>query len=59
MVWAKIRRIPSVLLDGGSRVNIIIDILMQTLGLEKQPEAVPFKIKMAKQQKVNLELSRI
>lgn len=43
MLWAKNRKIPSVLLDGGSGMNIIMDTLMQKLGLEKQLEVMPFR----------------
>jgi hypothetical protein len=34
-VWTKNRRIPNVLLDGGSGVYIITDTLMGKLGIEK------------------------
>jgi hypothetical protein len=51
-VWTKNRRIPNVLLDGGSGVNIITDTLMRKLGIEKQLEVAPFTIKMADQRKV-------
>ena len=51
-VWTKNRRIPNVLLDGGSGVNIITDTLMEKLGIGKQLEVAPFTIKMADQRKV-------
>jgi hypothetical protein len=51
-VWTKNRRIPNVLLDGGSGVNIITDTLMGELRIEKQLEVAPFTIKMADQRKV-------
>jgi hypothetical protein len=51
-VWTKNRRIPNVLLDGGSGVNIITDTLMRKLGIVKQLEVAPFTIKMADQTKV-------
>ena len=51
-VWSKNRRIPNVLLDGGSRVNIITDTLMEKLGIGKQLEVAPFTIKMVDQRKV-------
>lgn len=52
IVWTKNQRIPSVTLDGGMGVNIIMDMLIQKLGLEKKLEAMTFTIKMAYQRKV-------
>ena len=52
LVWAKNQRIPSVLQDGGSGVNIITNTLMQKLELENHIEVAPFIIKIANQRKV-------
>jgi hypothetical protein len=50
-VIVKNRRVPNVLIDGGSGVNIITDTLRRKLGLTKI-EPTPFTIKMADQRKV-------
>jgi hypothetical protein len=50
-VVTKNRRVPNVLIDGGSGVNIMNNVLRKKLGLINI-EAAPFTIKMADQRKV-------
>ena len=52
LLWAKNWRIPRMLQDGGSRVNIITDIFKQKLELENHIENALFIIKIAHQRKV-------
>lgn len=52
LVWAKNWRILSVLQDGGSGVNIIMDTLMQKIQLENYIGVASFITKIVNQRKV-------